>query len=105
MTDRGSRGPPLEEATTDPTDALAQESAYGAARDELTDDQISAVIWGAITMNAFNRLSIMSKHPVRATRTASPNGATGSGDRPAGEEARAFRPGTATAHEGEPTHV
>ncbi|MEH0447618.1 MULTISPECIES: carboxymuconolactone decarboxylase family protein [unclassified Streptomyces] len=67
----------LAEATTDPTDALAQESAYGAARDELTDDQISAVIWGAITMNAFNRLSIMSKHPVRATRAASPNGATG----------------------------
>jgi AhpD family alkylhydroperoxidase len=55
----------LAEATTEPTDAAAQESAWAAARDALTDDQISAVIWVAITINAFNRVSIMSKHPVR----------------------------------------
>jgi AhpD family alkylhydroperoxidase len=56
----------LAEAVTDPSDATTQESAYDAARDVLTDDQISAVIWVAITINAFNRVSIMSKHPVRA---------------------------------------
>lgn len=56
----------LAEATTHPADAVAQESAYQAAREALTDDQISAAIWVAITMNAFNRVSIMSKHPVRA---------------------------------------
>ncbi|WP_371583759.1 carboxymuconolactone decarboxylase family protein [Streptomyces sp. NBC_01314] len=60
----------LAEATTDPTDAGAQESAYDAARRVLTDDQISAAIWVAVTINAFNRVSIMSKHPVRANRGA-----------------------------------
>ncbi|WP_055491286.1 carboxymuconolactone decarboxylase family protein [Streptomyces sp. TP-A0356] len=56
----------LAEAVTHPSDATAQESAYDAARQVLTDDQISAVIWVAITINAFNRVSIMSRHPVRA---------------------------------------
>ncbi|MET8643254.1 carboxymuconolactone decarboxylase family protein [Streptomyces sp. NPDC004675] len=56
----------LAEAVTDPSDAAAQESAYAAAREVLTDDQVSAVIWVAITINAFNRVSILSKHPVRA---------------------------------------
>ncbi|MFD6999912.1 carboxymuconolactone decarboxylase family protein [Streptomyces mirabilis] len=58
----------LAEATTGPTDAAAQETAWAGARDVLTDDQISAVIWVAITINAFNRVSIMSKHPVRPER-------------------------------------
>ncbi|WP_329329706.1 carboxymuconolactone decarboxylase family protein [Streptomyces mirabilis] len=57
----------LAEATTEPTDA-AQETAWAGARDVLTDDQISAVIWVAIAINAFNRVSIMSKHPVRTER-------------------------------------
>ncbi|MFI1733247.1 carboxymuconolactone decarboxylase family protein [Streptomyces acidicola] len=55
----------LAEATTDPGDAALQETAYSTAREVLTDDQISAVIWLAVTINAFNRVSIMSKHPVR----------------------------------------
>ncbi|MFG2730341.1 carboxymuconolactone decarboxylase family protein [Streptomyces canus] len=55
----------LAEATTDPRDADCQTSAYEAARQALTEDQISAIIWVAITINAFNRVSIMSKHPVR----------------------------------------
>ncbi|MFJ3307656.1 carboxymuconolactone decarboxylase family protein [Streptomyces sp. NPDC086549] len=55
----------LAEATTEPSDAAAQESAYAAAREVLADDQMSAVIWVAVTINAFNRVSIMSKHPVR----------------------------------------
>ncbi|MCF3130860.1 carboxymuconolactone decarboxylase family protein [Streptomyces olivochromogenes] len=55
----------LAEATTDPSDADLQESAYATAREVLTDDQISAVIWVAVTINAFNRVSILSKHPVR----------------------------------------
>ncbi|MFF0427189.1 carboxymuconolactone decarboxylase family protein [Streptomyces sp. NPDC004520] len=55
----------LAEAVTAPADAQAQERAYDAARGALTDDEISAVIWVAITINAFNRVSILSKHPVR----------------------------------------
>ena len=54
------------EATNDPADAEAQASAYAAARKALTEDQISAAIWVAITIGAFNRVSVMSKHPVRA---------------------------------------
>ncbi|MFF9838710.1 carboxymuconolactone decarboxylase family protein [Streptomyces sp. NPDC013740] len=55
----------LAEATTHPADALAQERAYAEAGEVLTDDELSAVIWVAITINAFNRVSILSKHPVR----------------------------------------
>ncbi|KUN85656.1 carboxymuconolactone decarboxylase family protein [Streptomyces griseoruber] len=55
----------LAEATTHPTDADAQEAAYAEAREVLTEDQISAVVWVAVTINAFNRVSILSKHPVR----------------------------------------
>ncbi|MGQ5639946.1 MULTISPECIES: carboxymuconolactone decarboxylase family protein [unclassified Streptomyces] len=55
----------LAEATTNPADIVGQQDAYAAARQALTDDEISAVVWVAITINAFNRVSIMSKHPVR----------------------------------------
>ncbi|WP_370416488.1 carboxymuconolactone decarboxylase family protein [Streptomyces fradiae] len=57
----------LAEATTHPADALAQEHAYAEAREALTENELSAVIWVAITINAFNRVSILSKHPVRDT--------------------------------------
>ncbi|MGW2419638.1 carboxymuconolactone decarboxylase family protein [Streptomyces sp. NPDC001709] len=58
----------LAESTTAAADADAQDAAYAAARDVLTDDQIAAVIWVAVTINAFNRVSIMSGHPVRPER-------------------------------------
>ncbi|NED78185.1 carboxymuconolactone decarboxylase family protein [Streptomyces sp. SID9944] len=58
----------LAEATTAAADTAAQETAYAAAREVLTDDQISAVIWVAVTINAFNRVSILSRHPVRPER-------------------------------------
>ncbi|QJT00212.1 carboxymuconolactone decarboxylase family protein [Streptomyces asoensis] len=54
----------LAEATTVPSDAAAQEAAYADALEVLTEDQISAVIWVAVTINAFNRVSVLSKHPV-----------------------------------------
>ncbi|MEW2286162.1 carboxymuconolactone decarboxylase family protein [Streptomyces sp. NPDC047841] len=56
----------LAEATTAAADTAAQDTAYAAARDVLTEDQISAVIWVAVTINAFNRVSVMSRHRVRA---------------------------------------
>ncbi|MEV6164405.1 carboxymuconolactone decarboxylase family protein [Streptomyces sp. NPDC052052] len=65
FTDRERAALALAEATTHPEDAGAQETAYAAARAALSDEEVSAVIWVAITMNAFNRVSIMSKHPVR----------------------------------------
>ncbi|MFJ9770395.1 carboxymuconolactone decarboxylase family protein [Kitasatospora sp. NPDC101157] len=57
----------LAEATTDPSDIVAQQAAYALARQALTEEEISAAIWVAIAINAFNRVSIMSKHPVRPT--------------------------------------
>ncbi|MEU6844909.1 carboxymuconolactone decarboxylase family protein [Streptomyces sp. NPDC046716] len=66
FTDRERAALALAEATTGPADAALQSAAYDDARRQLTDDEISAVIWVAITINAFNRVSILSKHPVRA---------------------------------------
>lgn len=60
----------LAEAATAIADAAAQDAAYAAARPVLTDDEISAVLWVAITMNTFNRVSVLSKHPVRPAATA-----------------------------------
>lgn len=54
----------LAEATTVLSDAAAQEAAYADAVEVLTEDQTSAVIWVAVTINAFNRVSVLSKHPV-----------------------------------------
>lgn len=58
----------LAEATNDPTDADVGATAHETARQTLTEDQISAAIWVAITIGAFNRVSVMSKHPVQASR-------------------------------------
>ncbi|WP_282694624.1 carboxymuconolactone decarboxylase family protein [Streptomyces sp. CC208A] len=55
----------LAEATTHPADADAEERAYAEAREVLDDAELSAVAWAAITINAFNRVSVLSKHPVR----------------------------------------
>lgn len=73
----------LAEATTHPADAGAQDSAYGLARSVLSDDEISAVVWVAITINAFNRVSVLSKHPVREVAgTPDGSGSPGSAARP-----------------------
>ncbi|WP_280205530.1 GNAT family N-acetyltransferase, partial [Nocardia farcinica] len=37
-------------------------------RQHLSDDQISVIVWIATTIGAFNRVSILSKHPVRARK-------------------------------------
>ncbi|NEA49322.1 carboxymuconolactone decarboxylase family protein [Streptomyces sp. SID10815] len=58
----------LAEASTEPAATAARDEAYAAAREVLTDDQVSAVIWVAVAINAFNRVSVMSGHPVRPER-------------------------------------
>jgi AhpD family alkylhydroperoxidase len=55
----------LAEAITMLPEHDLRERERTCARDELTADQFSAVSWVAITMNAFNRISIISGHPVR----------------------------------------
>lgn len=58
----------LAEAITNISDATAREHEGAAARKHLTDGEFSAVSWLVITMNAFNRVSIVSQHPVRKDR-------------------------------------
>ena len=55
----------LAEAITTLPDHHARERECARAREQLTDDQFSAISWLAITMNAFNRISVISRHPVR----------------------------------------
>lgn len=54
------------------------------ARAALTDDQYSALQWAAVSMNAFNRVSILSRHPVNPRTSAAP---TGPGREPVGSQA------------------
>ncbi|MEV0749208.1 carboxymuconolactone decarboxylase family protein [Streptomyces sp. NBC_01220] len=65
FTERERTALALAEVTTDPANAVAQDGAYEQARQVLDEDEISAVIWVAITINAFNRVSVLSKHHVR----------------------------------------
>ncbi|MFJ4908446.1 carboxymuconolactone decarboxylase family protein [Streptomyces sp. NPDC093249] len=83
----------LAEATTHPADGLAQDRAYEEARAALDDDEISAVIWVAITINAFNRVSIMSRHPVRepAAPVRDANAPVGDTAAPVGDAGGAVR--------------
>lgn len=55
----------IGEATTELGDPDNLAANMSAARAALTDAQYSAIQWAAITMNAFNRVSILSRHPVR----------------------------------------
>lgn len=59
----------LAEAITTLPEHHERESERIRARKQLTADQFSAVSWIAITMNAFNRISIISGHPVRPRNT------------------------------------
>ena len=55
----------LAEITTTLPDHDTADREYARAREVLTDDEMSAVIWVATAINAFNRVSILSRHPVR----------------------------------------
>ncbi|WP_238783690.1 carboxymuconolactone decarboxylase family protein [Streptomyces monomycini] len=54
----------LTEAVTRVSDGHASDEDYNAAAAVLTADQVSAVIWLVILMNAFNRLAITSRYTV-----------------------------------------
>ena len=58
----------LAEVVTDLPDHQSTELEEAYAREHLTVEEYSVVSWLAITMNAFNRVSITSHHPVRAER-------------------------------------
>ena len=58
----------LTESITELPDHRTSEHAEAYAREHLSADEFSAVSWLAITINAFNRVSIISHHPVRQER-------------------------------------
>ena len=58
----------LAELTTELPDEQTLDREYAVARQQLSDDQVSVVIWAATTIGAFNRVSIMSRHPVHARK-------------------------------------
>ncbi|MEU7634168.1 GNAT family N-acetyltransferase [Nocardia sp. NPDC049220] len=58
----------LTEITATLPDENTLEREYARARNHLTDDQLAVVVWAATTIGAFNRVSILSKHPVRARK-------------------------------------
>ncbi|KOS54127.1 carboxymuconolactone decarboxylase family protein [Rhodococcus rhodochrous] len=65
FTDRERAALTLAETVTTLPTSDQQDRDYTDARSHLTDDQLSAIVWVAIAMNAFNRISILSRHRVR----------------------------------------
>lgn len=59
----------LTESITELPDHRTREDEEAYAREHLSADEFSAVSWLAITINAFNRVSIISHHPVRQERS------------------------------------
>ncbi|MGE2715234.1 carboxymuconolactone decarboxylase family protein [Mycolicibacterium litorale] len=55
----------LAEIATTLPDHDTADREYARAREVLDDDELSAVIWVATAINAFNRVSILSGHTVR----------------------------------------
>ncbi|HVK20179.1 MAG TPA: carboxymuconolactone decarboxylase family protein [Actinokineospora sp.] len=55
----------LAEAVTQVADTHISDDDYAAARVDLSDDEVSVITWAAITINTFNRVSILSDHPIQ----------------------------------------
>ncbi|NLU83413.1 carboxymuconolactone decarboxylase family protein [Rhodococcus sp. HNM0569] len=55
----------IAETVTLVADAHLDDAAYAPLRRHLDDDQISVLVWAAVTINAYNRVSILSGHRVR----------------------------------------
>lgn len=68
FTDKERAALALAECITELPDHRAREVEEGYARQHLSADEFSVVSWLVITMNAFNRVSITSHHPVRRDR-------------------------------------
>lgn len=54
----------LAESLTALPDARSQDQDYADARTHLSPEELSVVSWVAISMNAFNRVSVVSRHRV-----------------------------------------
>lgn len=61
----------LAEAVTHIASDAEQDAAYDLATAVFDDDQLAIVEWVAVAINSFNRVSIMSRHPVRSSKEKS----------------------------------
>ncbi len=68
FTDKERAALALAESITGLPGHRSQEHEEAYAREHLTEEEFSVVSWLVITMNAFNRVSITSHHPVRSAR-------------------------------------
>ena len=68
FTDKERAALALAESITALPGHHSQEQEEAFAREHLTEEEFSVVSWLAIAMNAFNRVSITSHHPVRKER-------------------------------------
>lgn len=68
FTDKERAALALVESITELPAQQIREQEEGFARRCLSDEEFSVVSWIAISMNAFNRVSVTSHHPVRRQR-------------------------------------
>lgn len=68
FTDKERAALALAECITDLPGHTASAREEGYARQHLSEEEFSVISWLVITMNAFNRVSITSHHPVRKDR-------------------------------------
>jgi AhpD family alkylhydroperoxidase len=68
FTDKERAALALAECITELPDHRARGLEEGYARQHLSADEFSVVSWLVISMNAFNRVSVTSHHPVRRDR-------------------------------------
>lgn len=56
----------LAEAITLISDGQVADSIYAKAKDLLSDEEISAIEWLSVVINAWNRIAITSRYPVKS---------------------------------------
>lgn len=54
----------IAELVTELPEHHAADAAYDRATDILDTEQTSVIIWGAVTINAFNRVSVLSRYGI-----------------------------------------
>ncbi|MFH5232027.1 carboxymuconolactone decarboxylase family protein [Antrihabitans spumae] len=56
----------LAEAVTRVAGQHLDDAEYAVLNEQFDDAQLAVVIWAAVAINAFNRVSIMSRHPIKS---------------------------------------
>jgi AhpD family alkylhydroperoxidase len=65
FTDKEEAALTLAESITTLPDARTQDQDYADASRHLSAEELSAIAWVAVSINAFNRISIVSRHTVK----------------------------------------